>query len=55
MINGMTLILILIVNFPFLDGGVSHRPSCGVYISQIEGVSERTWLSHAFILLRKTR
>ena len=34
MINVMTLILIL-VNFPFLDGDVSHRPSYGVYISQL--------------------
>ena len=24
-----------IVNFPFLDGGVPHRPSYGVYISQL--------------------
>ena len=24
-----------IVNFPFLDGDVPQRPSCGVYISQL--------------------
>ena len=24
-----------IVNFPFLDGDVPHRPSYGVYISQL--------------------
>ena len=33
MINGM--ILILIVNFPFLDGDVPRSPSYGVYISQL--------------------
>ena len=33
MINVMTLILI--VNFPFLDGDVPRRPSYGVYISQL--------------------
>ena len=33
-INAMTLILI-IVNFPFLDGEVPRRPSYGVYISQL--------------------
>ena len=31
MINEMTLI----VNFPFLDGDVSHSTSYGVYISQL--------------------
>ena len=31
MINGM----ILIVNFPFLDGDVPRSPSYGVYISQL--------------------
>ena len=35
MINVMTLILIYIVNFPFLDGDVPRRPSYGVYISQL--------------------
>ena len=35
MINVMTLILIYIVNFPFLDGDVPRLPSYGVYISQI--------------------
>ena len=34
MINAMTLILI-IVNFPFLEGGVPRRASYGVYISQL--------------------
>ena len=34
MINGMILILILL-NFPFLDGDVPQRPSYGVYISQL--------------------
>ena len=34
MINVMTLILI-IVNFPFVDGDVPCRPSYGVYISQL--------------------
>ena len=34
MINGMILILI-IVNFPFLDGDVLRRISYGVYISQL--------------------
>ena len=34
MINVMTLILILLVKVPFLDGDVTHRPSYGVYISQ---------------------
>ena len=32
MINVMTLI---IVNFPFLDGYVTRRPSYGVYSSQL--------------------
>ena len=35
MINGMTLILKYIVNFPFLDGDVHRSPSYGVYILQI--------------------
>ena len=35
MINVMTLILIYIVNFPFLDGDVPRRPSNRVYISQL--------------------
>ena len=35
MINTMTLILIIIVNIPFLDGDVPRRPSYGVYISQL--------------------
>ena len=34
MINAMTLILILIVNSPFLDGDVPRHASHGVYISQ---------------------
>ena len=34
MINGMTLILILLI-LPFLDGDVHQRPSHGVYISQL--------------------
>ena len=34
MINGMILIL-KIVNFPFLDGDVPRFPSYGVYISQL--------------------
>ena len=34
MINVMTLILI-VVNFPFLDGDVPRRPSYGVFISQL--------------------
>ena len=34
MINAMILILIN-VNFPFLDGDVPSRPSYGVYISQL--------------------
>ena len=29
------MILILTVNFPFLDGDVPRRPSNGVYISQL--------------------
>ena len=33
-INGMILIL-QIVNFPFLDGDVPRSPSYGVYISQL--------------------
>ena len=32
-VNAMTLILI--VNFPFLDGGVPRRATYGVYISQL--------------------
>ena len=35
MINSMTLILIYLVNFPFLDGDVPRRASYGVSISQI--------------------
>ena len=35
MISAMTLILILIVNFPFLDGDVPRSTSYGVYISQL--------------------
>ena len=33
MISAMTLILIYIVNFPFLDVDVPRRASYGVYIS----------------------
>ena len=33
MINAM--IDFYIVNFPFLNGDVPRRPSCGVYISQL--------------------
>ena len=32
MTNAMTLILIYIVNFPFLDGDVPRRASYGVYV-----------------------
>ena len=35
MIYVLTLILIYIVNFPFLDGDVPRRASYGVYISQL--------------------
>ena len=35
MINAMTLILIYMVNFPFLDGDVPRRASYGVYISKL--------------------
>ena len=35
MINVITLILILIVNFPFLDDDVPRHPSYRVYISQL--------------------
>ena len=35
MISAMTLILIIIVNFPFLDGDVPRRASYGVNISQL--------------------
>ena len=34
MING-TILIVIIVNFPFLDGDVSQRTPYGVYISQI--------------------
>ena len=34
-INEMILILIYIVNFPFLDGDVPRLTSYGVYISQL--------------------
>ena len=35
MIDAMTLILIIIVNFPFLDGDVPRRASHSVYVSQL--------------------